>query len=378
MAEAEHRERAFVSAARRPGRDITQRISSAIEASKVHFLRTGRLLYITQPLVEANVPFDELDEDHQFDAPEVIIPDGLDIVTIRMDLRRELDEGLQYPSQPNDPESRQPAQPRCIVHLPTNVDSISVGPAHQTISIPPVSPTLDTQTIPVSHACPPLFPGASDPIFDALFSPYSDDRTLIGSPPIVHLPVNTMDMTQFAGGPVPPGAEPLNLPTEADLHALQGQIYQAVNDSFCQFPHEPLFGRDGLADKQPCGVFPDTPMESQFHPGKDFSEYINWHESDESEDESPDGGEEESPDGGEEEFPDDGEESPDGGEEEFPDEGEESADNEEESPADNEEVCHSDSEKSQEDRVNKKKRKKEAELMMSRSKRQPRFLGKLD
>jgi len=41
-------------------------------------------------------------------------------------------------------------------------------------------------------------------------------------------------------------------------------------------------------------------------------------------------------------------------------------------------VCHSDSEKSQEDRVNKKKRKKEAELMMSRSKRQPRFLGKLD
>jgi hypothetical protein len=77
MNETEHKERAFVSAARRPGRDYPARVSSAVDASKTHFMRTGRLYYLNRRIVETCTTFEELEDDEQFDDPGLILPHGI-------------------------------------------------------------------------------------------------------------------------------------------------------------------------------------------------------------------------------------------------------------------------------------------------------------
>jgi hypothetical protein len=64
-------------AARRPERSAENRIELAIAASKCHYDRTGRALYITRATVMGNEAFEDLEEPEQFDDPELKLPKGL-------------------------------------------------------------------------------------------------------------------------------------------------------------------------------------------------------------------------------------------------------------------------------------------------------------
>jgi hypothetical protein len=69
--------RAYAAAARRKvDRPIEARIDSAVQASRYHYERTGRCLYITRAEILADKLFEELEEEEQFFDPQLILPDG--------------------------------------------------------------------------------------------------------------------------------------------------------------------------------------------------------------------------------------------------------------------------------------------------------------
>ena len=76
--------RAYAAAARRRGdRSLKARIESALQASKLHYERTGRCFYITTQIVESDCVFDELEDEEQFWDPDLLLPERLTLEQLR-------------------------------------------------------------------------------------------------------------------------------------------------------------------------------------------------------------------------------------------------------------------------------------------------------
>lgn len=71
------RERAYVAASKRKDRSLHQRLKSAVDASKVHYERTGRCFNITREIVQEGGCFDELDDRDEFFNPDLLLPEGV-------------------------------------------------------------------------------------------------------------------------------------------------------------------------------------------------------------------------------------------------------------------------------------------------------------
>jgi hypothetical protein len=71
--------RAFAAAARRVERPIASRIESALEASRLHFERTGRCYYLTPSIVEGNTSFEDLEDNDHFSDPRLLLPQGFNL-----------------------------------------------------------------------------------------------------------------------------------------------------------------------------------------------------------------------------------------------------------------------------------------------------------
>ena len=103
MDDGEHRERAYISAARRSlNRSIRDRINSALEASRHHFYRTGRAFYITEQIVADGRTFEELDDEEQFSDPHLLYPHGLDPAVVRAAHEAEIRRNLEASSSVNE------------------------------------------------------------------------------------------------------------------------------------------------------------------------------------------------------------------------------------------------------------------------------------
>ena len=71
--------RAFAAAARRAERPIASRIESALEASRLHFERTGRCYYLTPSIVEGNTSFEDLEDTDHFSDQRLLLPQGFNL-----------------------------------------------------------------------------------------------------------------------------------------------------------------------------------------------------------------------------------------------------------------------------------------------------------
>ena len=73
-----------------------ERLNSALLASVAHFQWRGRLYYITQEILETGHGFEELEDDEQFDDPNLLVPPGFDLNEVRQTRDRELEEILGF------------------------------------------------------------------------------------------------------------------------------------------------------------------------------------------------------------------------------------------------------------------------------------------
>lgn len=102
MDDDDHRERAYISAARRSlNRSISDRVISALEASRHHFHRTGRAFYITEQIVADGRTFEELDDEEQFNDPHLLYPYGLDPAVVRAAHEAEIQRNLEAAASVN-------------------------------------------------------------------------------------------------------------------------------------------------------------------------------------------------------------------------------------------------------------------------------------
>src|SRR5579862_6978674 len=99
LTHGDNTERAYLSAARRTERGIDARIESALLASKVHYEKTGKLFYLTHRIVSRNRPYEDLDEEEQFNDPQLLTPKEIDINQVRAEWKRDMaDLGILEPS----------------------------------------------------------------------------------------------------------------------------------------------------------------------------------------------------------------------------------------------------------------------------------------
>ena len=68
--------RAYAASARRKDRSIKARIESALNASALHFKRTGSCLYVTEAILSEGSGFDELEDFADFKDPGLLLPPG--------------------------------------------------------------------------------------------------------------------------------------------------------------------------------------------------------------------------------------------------------------------------------------------------------------
>ena len=81
---AQTKNSAYAAAARRRlDRSLKARIESALQASKLHYQRTGRCFYITKEIVDSDCVFDELEDEDQFWDPDLLLPEGLTAERLR-------------------------------------------------------------------------------------------------------------------------------------------------------------------------------------------------------------------------------------------------------------------------------------------------------
>lgn len=89
------RERAYLAAAKRKDRSLDQRLRSAVDASKIHYERTGCCFNITREIVQKGASFDELDDKEEFFNPDLILPDGVSVAELWSDHVRAI-SGVEY------------------------------------------------------------------------------------------------------------------------------------------------------------------------------------------------------------------------------------------------------------------------------------------
>jgi hypothetical protein len=89
------RERAYLAAAKRKDRSLDQRLRSAVDASKIHYERTGRCFNITREIVQKGASFDELDDKEEFFNPDLILPEGVSVAELWSDHIRAV-SGAEY------------------------------------------------------------------------------------------------------------------------------------------------------------------------------------------------------------------------------------------------------------------------------------------
>ena len=101
------RERAYLAAAKRKDRSLDQRLKSAVDASKIHYERTGRCFNITREIVQMGATFDELDDKEEFFNLELILPDGVTAAELWNDHVRAV-SGAEYDEDFGPDKLRQP------------------------------------------------------------------------------------------------------------------------------------------------------------------------------------------------------------------------------------------------------------------------------
>jgi hypothetical protein len=89
------RERAYLAASKRKDRSLDQRLKSAVDASKVHYERTGRCFNITREIVQEGGCFDELDDKEEFFNPNLLLPEGVSAVELWKDHLKAV-SGVEY------------------------------------------------------------------------------------------------------------------------------------------------------------------------------------------------------------------------------------------------------------------------------------------
>jgi hypothetical protein len=89
------RERAYLAAAKRRDRSLDQRLKSAVDASKIHYERTGRCFNITREIVQEGASFDELDDEEEFFNPDLILPEGVSVADLWSDHMRAV-SGVEF------------------------------------------------------------------------------------------------------------------------------------------------------------------------------------------------------------------------------------------------------------------------------------------
>jgi len=77
-----NKERAFLASSKRKDRSLADRIKSALQASAMHYDRTGRCLNITAELVAQFTTFEELDEKEDFFNPLLLLPAGVTVAEL--------------------------------------------------------------------------------------------------------------------------------------------------------------------------------------------------------------------------------------------------------------------------------------------------------
>ena len=77
-----NKERAFLASSKRRDRSLADRIKSALQASAMHYDRTGRCLNITAELVAQFATFEELDEKEDFFNPSLLLPAGVTVAEL--------------------------------------------------------------------------------------------------------------------------------------------------------------------------------------------------------------------------------------------------------------------------------------------------------
>jgi len=125
-----NKERAFLASSKRKDRSLADRIKSALQASAMHYERTGRCLNITADLVAQFSTLEELDEKEDFFNPALLLPAGVTVA----ELWKSNVEAIS--GRPEEIEATDTEYPP--VYTPTN------GPGHLLMHYPGSSQSSQT------------------------------------------------------------------------------------------------------------------------------------------------------------------------------------------------------------------------------------------
>lgn len=196
--------RAYLAAAKRKkDRDPTARITSALSASLARYKRTGRALYITYDTVMSDMPLVELEDEDQFNDPELMLPAGL----TREGLWEELQQAINGVSLEKEEErGEEEEEPADLKHHPQGFPVV----------LPPYIP-FQTQIDPGNSQLyiNPLFQSSPTISFNGQTSASQTlARPVIGNGPVA----DTVPVTRNPHGPSGPhppngeqGTEPFDM-----------------------------------------------------------------------------------------------------------------------------------------------------------------------